>query len=52
MAVLKSAYEGFNVTDSEKERIKNVVAPLDIKKSEFLREIVMKEVARLEKRSK
>lgn len=52
MPVLKSKYEGFNVTEIEKEKIAKVVQTLDIKKSEFLRETVMKEVARLEKKSK
>ena len=49
---LRNKLVGFQARQSEKERIDKVTKDMIETKSEWLREIVMKEVARLEKKSK
>ncbi len=49
---LRTITTAFTATPTESERIKAVVKLLPIGKSEFMREIVMKEVIKQEKKMK
>ena len=52
MAQIRNKLVGFQAKQSEYDRIENVIKILDTTKSEYIREVVMKDVARLEKKSK
>ncbi len=50
MAEKKTELVGFQVKKSEKDRMNAVVDFLDITKSEFLRETILREVDKIEKK--
>ena len=52
MALLRNKIQAFQATELEEERIKAVVQFLDIRKSDYIRNLVMKDVAKQEKKMK